>query len=118
MPNPSTALRPLDPGCEAPIRLADLGRGEEVSIVDVAATGPVRERLLDLGFVPGTAIALVQRAPLGDPCVYALRGVQVCLRREEAARILVQRPCQPEPTRDPGRPTTRKVARSATAAGS
>ena len=43
-----------------------------------------------LGFVPGTPITLVRRAPLGDPCVYALRGVQMCLRATEAARISVQ----------------------------
>jgi Fe2+ transport system protein FeoA len=31
-----------------------------------------------------------RRAPLGDPRVYELRGTQLCLRRSEAARVLVE----------------------------
>ena len=46
-------------------------------------------RLADLGFLPGTAVLCLRRAPLGDPRVYELRGVQLCLRAEDADQILV-----------------------------
>jgi ferrous iron transport protein A len=74
----------------AALPLADLDLGGQATILEVSLEGPARERLLDLGFVPGTPITLLRRAPLGDPCVYALRGVQMCLRATEAARISVQ----------------------------
>ena len=51
---------------------------------------PVSRRLLDLGFVPGTRVRVLRRAPLGDPTVYELRGTQLCLRRSEAARVWVR----------------------------
>ena len=86
----SFVVRASDPEPASSVRLADLELGGQGTIVEISTAGPVRERLLDLGFVPGTLITLVRRAPLGDPCVYALRGVQMCLRGEEAARISVQ----------------------------
>ena len=45
--------------------------------------------LLDLGFTPGTAIRGLRRAPLGDPSLYELRGMRLCLRRAEAHWIRV-----------------------------
>jgi ferrous iron transport protein A len=86
----SLAFPVSDPEPASPRPLAELELGDQATIVEVSTPGPVRERLFDLGFVPGTLIKLVRRAPLGDPCVYALRGVQMCLRGEEAARISVQ----------------------------
>lgn len=46
-------------------------------------------RLADLGFLPGTEVRVVRRAPLGDPTVFELRGFQLCLRRSEAALVRV-----------------------------
>jgi ferrous iron transport protein A len=88
--NASLAARAFEPEPASPRPLADLELGEQATIVEISTPDPVRERLFDLGFVPGTLITLVRRAPLGDPMVYALRGVQMCLRGEEAARISVQ----------------------------
>ena len=79
-----------------PMRLADLVRGQRARVVAVDAEGPLGQRLRDLGFLPGTEVSLLRRAPLGDPSVYVLRGTQFCLRRSEAARIRV-RPLAAEP---------------------
>ncbi len=60
-------------------------------MVEAVADGsPVSARLLDLGFVPGTEVRALRRAPLGDPTLYELRGTQLCLRRSEAERIQVR----------------------------
>lgn len=71
------------------ISLSDLAPGARARVVSVEGEGPEGERLLDLGFIPGTAIAVVKRAPLRDPVIYELRGYRICLRRSEAARIRV-----------------------------
>lgn len=71
--------------------LADLPVGGRGFISHVRAGDAIGERLLDLGLVPGTAVAVLRRAPLGDPSVYELRGYQLCLRRSEAERVRVRR---------------------------
>ena len=86
--------------------LCELKLGDEARIVEWDARDAAGRRLLDLGLVPGTPITLIRRAPLGDPCVYELRGYQLCLRRSEAQHVRVMRtergvsatdPLQPNP---------------------
>ena len=61
------------------------------AIIDrVEASPPIARRLGDLGFIPGTPVTPIRRAPLGDPGVYEIRGVQYCLRRSEAGTIRVR----------------------------
>ena len=71
--------------------LAELAPGTRAVIEAVDGDGPVGRRLLDLGFVPGTRVTVVRRAPLGDPLEFELRGTRLCLRRAEAARVRVRR---------------------------
>jgi ferrous iron transport protein A len=47
-------------------------------------------RLRELGFVPGTRVKLVRRAPLGDPIEVAVRGSRLAMRRGEARQILMK----------------------------
>jgi len=73
-----------------PLSLADLAPGSAARVAAVDPQSPIGRRLLDLGFVPGTEVRVVRRAPLGDPVEYELRGYRVCLRRSEALRIRVE----------------------------
>ena len=73
-----------------PASLAELTPGSEAVVTAVDGDGAIGRRLLDLGFVPGTVVRVVRRAPLGDPVEYELRGARLCLRRSEAARIRVR----------------------------
>jgi ferrous iron transport protein A len=59
-------------------------------VTELRIDGPARRRLLDLGFVSGTIVRAVRRSPLGDPTAYEVRGSILAVRREDAARILVQ----------------------------
>ncbi len=70
--------------------LTALVPGGEGRVVAVHESGPVGRRLLDLGFLPGTRIKMIRRAPLGDPVLYELRGYRLCLRRVDAARVEVE----------------------------
>lgn len=77
MKAPATTLMALQPGDSA---IIDFISGD-----DAVAT-----RLSHLGFLPGTLVRAVRRAPLGDPTIYELRGNQMCLRRAESDRIVVR----------------------------
>lgn len=73
--------------------LTTLTPGQDAVVTDLAIDDPqLAHRLLDLGFVPGTTVELIRRAPLGDPIVFRLRGAEICLRRAEATRIRVAAP--------------------------
>ena len=67
--------------------LAQLELGARARVTAVAGTGPLALRLLEMGFVPGTVVTLVKRAPFGDPLELQVRGCHISLRRAEAARI-------------------------------
>lgn len=73
-----------------PASLADLRPGAGARVAAVDGSSAIGRRLLDLGFVPGTEVRVVRRAPLGDPVEYELRGYRLCLRRSEALQIRVE----------------------------
>jgi ferrous iron transport protein A len=79
--------------------LAALRPGSVAVIESVDASDPIGRRLLDLGFVPGTFVRVLRRAPLGDPVAYELRNTRLCLRRQEALRVRVRRIAADPPRR-------------------
>lgn len=72
--------------------------GEQTVIVALEGDRASRQRLMDLGLVPGTKVEAVRRSPLGDPTLYRVRSTLVALRREDAALIQVQALAQDVPT--------------------
>jgi ferrous iron transport protein A len=64
--------------------LGDCKPGQRATIRCHHGKGAIRQRLLDLGFVPGAAIDMVRNAPLGDPIQCKVSGYNVTLRRSEA----------------------------------
>ena len=52
--------------------------------------GGVPWRLRELGFVPGTAVHVLRRGPLGDPLELELRGYRICLRRSDLELVRVE----------------------------
>jgi DtxR family Mn-dependent transcriptional regulator len=84
------------PRAEMPRRheiLSALEPGERARVVSLSpeVRGVERRRLLDLGLIPGTEVEAVRRAPGDDPTAYRIRGAVVALRREQAARIRIDR---------------------------
>jgi Fe2+ transport system protein FeoA len=55
----------------------------------------VQHQLMYMGFVPEARITALRRAPAGDPTVYGVDGMEIALRRETAARILVRHVTEP-----------------------
>jgi ferrous iron transport protein A len=65
------------------IPLADLPVGRWGRVCAPGAGAAPSRRLLVLGFVPGTRIGMIRRAPFGGPLEVELRGYRICLRRRQ-----------------------------------
>ena len=70
--------------------LLDIPIGGKAIIRGHSSDGAVRQRLLDLGFVPGREIEVVRVATLGCPLELRVAGYCVTLRRTEAYQIEVE----------------------------
>ena len=70
-----------------PSSLADLRPGARARVTAVEGGGGLMLRLLEMGFVPGTVVALVKAAPFGDPLEFQVRGCHISLRAAEARCI-------------------------------
>jgi ferrous iron transport protein A len=69
--------------------LADLPVGTEGTVLDVRLPRPVTRRLMEMGLLPGTRVAVVRLAPLGDPMVLRVRSYSLSIRRQEAAGVVL-----------------------------
>ena len=67
--------------------LADLKDGATGRVVAVTGEALLRERIVELGFTPGTLVTVRCRALLGDPIEVKLRGGLLAIRRDEAACV-------------------------------
>lgn len=92
-PNVAVAELETAPMAEEPTRrLADLRSGEisEVVGLSLAIRGRERNRLLDLGFVPGSPVELGFASPMASPAAYRVRGSLIALRREQAEQVFIR----------------------------
>lgn len=67
--------------------LNDLKPGQRACIRRHRSDGGVRQRLLDLGLMPGVEVTLVRSAPLNDPVELKVEASSISLRRKEAGTI-------------------------------
>lgn len=47
-------------------------------------------RFVEMGFVLGTRVTAMRKAPLGDPVEYAVMGSRVAIRRGDADLVIVR----------------------------
>lgn len=71
------------------MRLSELHTGQKATIVAVRGEGAFRKRILEMGFVRGQEIEVIQNAPLKDPIYYRIMDYNVSLRREDASLVEV-----------------------------
>ena len=77
-------------GLEAGISLDTLKRGDAGTILQIQGDPTLKLHLMELGFVPGSAITFLMSTPFGDPNIYGLRGTSIALRKSEARCIRVR----------------------------
>ncbi len=64
--------------------------GDAFKIQDIGDSD-LKQRLMTMGLVPGTKITVLRSAPFGDPMAIGVRSYNLALRREDAAKIKVQK---------------------------
>jgi Fe2+ transport system protein FeoA len=70
--------------------LSQLNAGDDAVIARFLSDDPALRRFRELGLLPGTAISVVRRAPLGDPIEISVRGSLLSIRNEQAALIGIE----------------------------
>jgi Fe2+ transport system protein FeoA len=70
--------------------LVDLRRGDAAILDRIDLPGEDAQRLMELGFLPGTRVTAGLSAPGGDPRVFQVDGSEIALRRETAKRLQVK----------------------------
>lgn len=69
--------------------LSSLKIGDTGIVCEISKQSNIRRRLMDMGILPGTKIALEGKAPMGDPIEIRIRGYKLTLRKSEADCIFV-----------------------------
>ena len=69
------------------MRLSDCrpGQGGRVRLVD--GSGPLAQRLMELGFVEGTNVRVIRIAPFGGPMQISVERSLLSIRRAEAESV-------------------------------
>lgn len=69
--------------------LSDLIPGQKAFIKNISddCHGVERQRLMDLGFVPGSLVEVEVTSPFKDPTAYRIKGGLIALRKIQASKI-------------------------------
>ncbi|OUO64569.1 ferrous iron transport protein B [Collinsella sp. An268] len=68
--------------------LDELEIGKDAIVASVDCDDPsLRQHIFDMGLTPGIEVTMIKLAPMGDPMEIRLRGYELTLRRDDAARI-------------------------------
>lgn len=70
--------------------LAELAVGQRSRVLRVDGVDDISVRLMEMGVTPGVEIEVIGTAPFGDPLEIELRGYRLSVRRNEAARIVLE----------------------------
>lgn len=70
--------------------LNKISTGELAVVVAVDTSLSLKQRLYDIGLVPGTKIKVVHQSPAGNPKAYLVRGSVIALRNDDAEKITVR----------------------------
>ena len=75
-------------GRSTDVKLDTLEIGKDAVVASVASDDQaLRQHILDMGLTPGTEVTMMKYAPMGDPLEIRLRGYELTLRKDDAARI-------------------------------
>ena len=69
--------------------LDEMKVGDTAKIVRLNGEGAVKRRIMDMGLTKGTTVTVRKVAPLGDPIELTVRGYELSIRKDEAAKVEV-----------------------------
>ncbi|MCK9190139.1 MAG: ferrous iron transport protein A [Sphaerochaetaceae bacterium] len=68
----------------------DLNVGQSGIISAIDAPKEIKRRLMDMGFTRGIRVDVIKKAPMGDPLEVGIRGYNICIRKEQAANLMLK----------------------------
>ncbi len=68
--------------------IAEMKTGE-TAVISGFSDELISVKLMEMGFLPGTAVRFNFAAPLGDPICVSVAGLDISLRLEEASSIKI-----------------------------
>lgn len=69
--------------------VADLREGEQGVLSAINLPSEIANRLMELGFLPGSSVVAGKSAPGGDPRVFRVDGADIAIRRETAIHLVL-----------------------------
>ena len=67
--------------------LSELVPGQSAKITLVSASPVIRQRILDMGLIPGVTVRMERKGPMGHPYWIGCNGTSLALRQEEALGV-------------------------------
>ncbi len=67
--------------------LSELKVGESGRVARLTGEGAVKRRIMDMGLTKGADVFVRKVAPLGDPIEITVRGYELSIRKDEAAKV-------------------------------
>ena len=71
------------------MNLKELSIGSSGVVSKLDVTGPLKQRLLDMGITKGTRVKVIKIAPLGDPIEIEIRNYNLSVRKADAELIQI-----------------------------
>jgi DtxR family Mn-dependent transcriptional regulator len=75
---------------DSTISLRQLKAGQTGKVIRIKGHGAIRQRILDMGIIPGVKIFVERKSLAGDPIWVKFQGFQLSLRKKEAETILIE----------------------------
>ena len=72
------------------MKLSELQPGQTARILRVGGSGAFRKRILEMGFLRGKEVTMLQAAPMKDPLYFRVMGYNVSMRINEAKLIQIE----------------------------
>lgn len=71
--------------------LSELIPGQKAFVQSISdeCQGIERQRLMDLGFIPGSLVEVEMQSPFRDPTAYRIKGGLIALRKNQARKIQI-----------------------------
>ena len=67
--------------------LNELKVGESGRVARLVGEGAVKHRIMEMGLTKGAEVCVRKIAPLGDPIEITVRGYELSIRKDEAAKV-------------------------------
>ena len=72
------------------MRITELRKGDKGVIVEIEDSA-IKQRLIEMGLVPGTTFKIGSISPFGDPIAIRLKDFAISLRLRDASKICIEK---------------------------